>query len=358
MRTFLKFFSFLFLVNLISPIAFSQALTDAGIELFESGETEKAKAFFQNHLKTNKKDPVANFYMGRIYFDADEYGKAVNWFEKAADYDKDNSTYYMWLGHSFGRRAQNAPKIKQPFLARNSRKNYEKAVELDPDNIEARESAMEFYLQAPGFMGGGRDNAEREARAIMERDSVAGHTAWGRVYSHYEETEKAKENYKEAIRNHPTDMTAYYRLFALYYNQEHFSDALEVANQQHVQNDTTAAIYINKAHAQLKLDNFDTALNSYLIALEKDSTVYTVWYHIGRLAAISGSHLEKGSFYIQQFIKKQDMYNDNTLAWAHFRYGKILEHQGNKDEAVENYKIALKKNKDLEEVKKALAELQ
>lgn len=349
---------FLLLLFILIPIVSSSQSLDEGIQMFETGEKEKAQTFFQNHLKSNKKDPEANFYMGRIYFDEDDYGKAIDWFEKAAKYDKNNSRYHMWLGHSFGRRAQNAPKLKQPFLARNSRKNYEKAVELDPDNIEARKSAMEFYLQAPGFMGGGRDNAEREARAIMERDSVAGHTAWGRVYSYFEETEKAKENYKEAIRNHPEDMTAYYRLFALYYNQEHFSDALEIANQQHLQNDTTAAIYINKAHAQLMLDSFDAALNSYLIALEKDSTVYTVWYHIGRLAAVSGSYLEKGSFYIQEFLKKQDTYSDNTLAWAHFRYGKILEHQGNKDEAVENYRIALKKNKDLEEVKKALAELQ
>ena len=349
---------FLLLLFILIPIVSPSQSLDEGIQMFETGEKEKAQTFFQNHLKSDKKDPEANFYMGRIYFDEDDYGKAIDWFEKAAKYDKNNSRYHMWLGHSFGRRAQNAPKLKQPFLARNSRKNYEKAVELDPDNIEARESAMEFYLQAPGFMGGGRDKAEKEANAIMQRDSIAGHIAWGRVYSHHNELDRAKTNYKEAIDNYPEHMGAYYRLYNLYYREQDFSKALEISELQLQFNDTTAAIYINKGNAEQRLDNFEPALDSYLIALEKDSTAYNAWYQIGRLAAVSGSKLEMGSFYIQEFIKKQDLYSENTSAWAHFRYGKILEHQGDKDGAIENYKIALKKSKDLKEAKEALEALQ
>lgn len=103
----------------------------------------------------------------------------MNWFEEAADLDEDNSFYRMWMGHSYGRQAQNASVLRQAGLARNSRKNYEKAIALDPNNVEARESAMEFYLQAPGFLGGGRDKAELQAAEIEKLDTEAGIKAWG-----------------------------------------------------------------------------------------------------------------------------------------------------------------------------------
>jgi len=56
----------------------------------------------------------------------------------------------------------------------------EKAVELNPDSIEARFDLMEYYLQAPAFLGGDVAKAEGQAREISKRSAAAGRKAWQR----------------------------------------------------------------------------------------------------------------------------------------------------------------------------------
>ncbi len=342
---------------LFSSIVYAQSSIDEGITLFEEGNADAAKSYFEDFIKSNKKHPEANFYMGRIYFDKDEFGKAVDWFEKAADYQPGTSKYHMWLGHSYGRSAQNAGKLKQAFYARDSRKNYEKSVELDPTNVEARESVMEFYLQAPGFMGGGRDKAENQAQAIMELDKEAGYIAWGRIFTYYDEVDAAKFNYTEAIEKYPTLMAPYYQLYNFHFNEGEFDKAADVAKKQLVYNDTTAGIYLRLGNALQRNDQFDEAYSVYQTTLEMDSSLFGAWYQIGRLAAVSGQYLDEGEEYLNMFITKKDEYNANTLAWTYFRLGTIEEHRSNSEVAIEKYELALKADKDHENSKEALKRL-
>lgn len=50
----------------------------------------------------------------------------------------------------------------------------EKAAQLDPSNFEVVDDLFDFYLQAPGFMGGGLDRAEKLADVIGRRDPAEG----------------------------------------------------------------------------------------------------------------------------------------------------------------------------------------
>lgn len=353
------FKSFLFFLTLLltSGLSFSQTDIDQGVTLFEENKLPEAKSFFENYLKSNKKDPEANFYLGRIYFDQDDFGKATDWIGKAAKYDKNNSKYYMWLGHAYGRRTQEASRIRQPFLAKDSRKNYEKAIETDPNNVEARQSAMEFYLQAPGFMGGGRDKAEAQATAISDIDEIAGVMAWGRVYTYYDEVDNAMSHYTSAIEMYPEEMGPYYRLFNFHFNEQDYTSAIEIANKQLSNNDTTAAIYLNLGNALQRNEQYDEALEAYYTTMELDSTFYNTWYQIGRLSAVSGMHLETGKEYIESFIAQGDLVNDNTMAWAYFRLGTIYEHMNDTPMAKTQYENALKKDKKHEQSKEALTRL-
>ena len=346
------FLSFLLLNN----FSFGQTF-DEGVQQFENGDLEDAKNTFISLKNSDKNNPEIYYYLGRVEFDNEEYKQAADQFKKAAELDSDNSHYHMWLGHSFGRQAQNAPTLRQPKLARNSRRNYERAIELAPDNIEARESVMEYYLQAPKFVGGGRDKAENQANEIQQLDMEAGIGAWGRVYSYYDETEKAESHYNSAIKNHPKLMTAYYGLFNMYFNREEYSKAADVAIQQLQVNDTTAVIYHNLGNAQQRYELFDQALENYYKALEINEEFFGSFYQIGRLAAVSGTHLEVGKKYIQRFIDADQNISNNFMAWAFYRLGTINEHMNQAEEAKSAYQTALEFDKKHDLAKKALSEL-
>ena len=351
-----KGISFWLIALVLSVSTFGQSL-DEGIELFESGNYDNAEEIFTSLKKSQPNNPRVYFYLGRIEFDKEEYKKAVNWFEEAADLDEDNSFYRMWMGHSYGRQAQNASVLRQAGLARNSRKNYEKAIALDPNNVEARESAMEFYLQAPGFLGGGRDKAELQAAEIEKLDTEAGIKAWGRVYTYYDEVDFALYHYQSAIENHPEIMVSYYELYTYYFNNQEYKQAADIAIQQLQVNDSTAAIYNNLANAQQRYDLFDQALENYQKALAINPDFTNSWYQIGRIAAVSGKHLETGLQYIEQYSALGDELGGANLAWALYRKGSIFEHMNRIDDAKESYQQALQIDGDHEEAKKALAAL-
>lgn len=353
----IRFFTVLLFLLSINASLLGQSAIQPGVALFEEGKTEEAKTFFENYLKSNKTDSEANFYLGRILFDMEEFGDATKSFEKAAKYQEGNSKYHMWLGHSFGRRAQSAPKLKLPGLARNSKKNYEKAIELDPSNVEARESAMEYYLQAPRFVGGGRGKAEAQATAIFDVDKEAGYIAWGRIYSYYDEDEKALQNYNDAITNYPELMRPYYSLFSFHFNNQEYGKAIEVAKKQLTVNDTTAVIYNNLGNALQRDSKYEEAYQSYQKTLEIDPEYYNTYYQIGRLAAISGVYLEEGEDYLNRFLNLDIELSDNTLAWTYFRLGSIAEKKNDAETARAHYESALAKDKDHQEAKEALAKL-
>lgn len=341
---------------IIFQFTFAQSQLESGKQYYSTGNLDQAKSGISTYLRSNKRSPEAHFWMGRVLFDEDEYGDAAGHFEKAAKLDQGNSRYHLWLGHTYGRRAQESSKLRQPFLAKKSRSNYEKAVELAPENIEARESLIEFYLQAPGFMGGGRDKAEGQASAIMDLDKEAGYLAWGRIFTYYDEVKAATMNYTEAIEMHPELMRPYYRLYTYYFNEGEFESAIQLTEKQLNYNDTTGVIYLNYGNVLQRNEQYPEAVKAYTTALELEPELYNTWYQIGRLAAVSGEYLEDGFSYITRFIDLEDV-NDQTKAWAYYRKGSILEHMQRKDDAMQQYELALQLDPAHEQAKAALNNL-
>ena len=85
------------------------------------------------------------------------------------------SAHHLWLANSIGEQAQHTNKLKQPFMARRIKSEFDKAVELDPTSIDARHGLIQFYSQAPGVMGGSMDKAKEQAREIEKLNAMRGH---------------------------------------------------------------------------------------------------------------------------------------------------------------------------------------
>lgn len=95
-----------------------------------------------------------------------DYEKAVHDLKAALAQTPDNADYHHWLGRSYGRLAQHAGWIQALTLSRKTLHELEVAVDLDRNNIPALEDLMEYYREAPGFLGGSRHKAEQIARRL------------------------------------------------------------------------------------------------------------------------------------------------------------------------------------------------
>lgn len=141
--------------------------------------------------------------LGQSYFMLGEYKKAVETLERAVSLAPLDSDSYTWLGRAYGRRAETSFAISAVGFANKSRANLEKAVQLNPANTEAVDDLFEYYVQAPGFLGGGFEKASRLASQIARRDPAEGNYAKARLAEQRKEYGTAEEHLRQAMAMAP-----------------------------------------------------------------------------------------------------------------------------------------------------------
>jgi tetratricopeptide (TPR) repeat protein len=146
----------------------------------------------------SEKDGAAYFLLGQSHYMLGEYKKSSEAFEKAVAAEPGNSAYYNWLGRAFGRRAETSNPLTAPRYASKARQSFEKAVALDGNNKEAVNDLFEYYLEAPGFLGGGLEKAARLAPQIARLDPVEGHYAQFRLAEKRKDFHSAEQQLRRA----------------------------------------------------------------------------------------------------------------------------------------------------------------
>jgi tetratricopeptide (TPR) repeat protein len=111
------------------------------------------------------KDAAVHALAGKCHYMLGEFKKASDSFELAVRLAPDAAEHHLWLGRAYGRRAETSSFVTAPGLASKARQSFEKAVELNPRATEAVADLFEYYLEAPGFLGGGME----KARALAEK---------------------------------------------------------------------------------------------------------------------------------------------------------------------------------------------
>ena len=140
---------------------------------------------------------------GRNYFMLGDYKKATEALQKALALEPGKSEYAHWLGRSFGRRAETSGPFMAPTHASKARAYFEQAVALDPDNGEALNDLFDYYLEAPGFLGGGYDKAEAIAQRIARHNPAEGHFAQAQLADKRKQFDTAAEQLRRAMELAP-----------------------------------------------------------------------------------------------------------------------------------------------------------
>jgi Flp pilus assembly protein TadD len=141
--------------------------------------------------------------IGQCHLMEGDYKKATEAFEKALALAPRNSELHRLLGNVYGRRAETASVFTAPGYARKAHQYFEQAVALDPNNREAAANLFEYYLEAPGIMGGGIDKAANLVTHITSLDPPAGHHAQAQLERKRNRYEAAEEQLRRAAELAP-----------------------------------------------------------------------------------------------------------------------------------------------------------
>jgi len=172
----------------------------------------------------NKNAEVYEF-IGRSYFGLGEFKKASDALEKAVALEPDDAVRHLWLGRAYGRRAETSSMLTAPGLASKARQSFERAAQLDPNNLEAQSDLFEYYLEAPGFLGGGYDKAATVAEHISKLNAVEGYWAQAKLAEKHKEYSKAEAQLRRAIEAAPQQIGRLLDLAHLFTKQGRYHDA-------------------------------------------------------------------------------------------------------------------------------------
>lgn len=293
-------------------------------DLLNAGKADEAIVALASRLKTKPDDPDAHNLLARTYYSIGRWDDAVTEGERAVALDPSNSGYHMWLGRMYGEKADHSSFVTAAGLAKKIRQEFEKAVQLDANNLDARSDLAEFYLEAPSFMGGGKDKAKAQADAIARHDAAAAHWLQARIDEKEKRYDEAEREYKSAIE-------------ASGYEGRYWLNLASFFKRQHRYNDMEAAI-TSAVNSDRKrpVNNFDAAT----------------------LLVGAGRNFIGAAQLLTKYLTGGSTTEEAPAFKAHYVLGEILEKQGDKAGAAAEYKAALQLAKDYNEAKEALARVQ
>jgi tetratricopeptide (TPR) repeat protein len=140
---------------------------------------------------------------GQSWYMLGEFKKAVECFQRAVAASPETARHHHWLGRAWGRRAETSNMLVAPKYASNARKSFERAVELDRRNQEAVNDLFTYYLEAPGFLGGGIDKATKLSEQIRANDPAEYHYALAQIAIARKQYDIAEGQLKRAVELAP-----------------------------------------------------------------------------------------------------------------------------------------------------------
>ena len=150
--------------------------------------------------------------LGAVQVAKGDADAAVRAWAKAVELAPASSDYQQQLGDTYGFAAQKAGMLGMIGLAKKCRRAYEQAVALDPRNLGARQSLLDFYQMAPGLMGGGMDKAYEQAAAISGLDPARGRRAYAMLHATDRKYDVAFAEFEEVLKAAPDDYAALYQV--------------------------------------------------------------------------------------------------------------------------------------------------
>jgi tetratricopeptide (TPR) repeat protein len=258
-------------------------------QLFEAKRYPEAREAFETLAATDAPSAEVHYYLGVLASRRGEPEQAVQQLEQATTLAPTNSKYFLELGGAYGAAANKATLLAKLNWAKKCLPALQKAVELDPDSIAARNGLISFYREAPPIAGGGIDKAFEQAEEIRKRDLVTGSAVLAQLYLSQHKPELAFETYEAAISAHP--------------------------------------------------DN------------------YQLLYLIGRTAAETGEHLDRGEQAFKRCLQLTPGKDDQGYAAVHWRLGQIAEKRNDLPTARTEYESALREHPGFQAAADSLAKL-
>ena len=332
--------------------------------LIDQGHVKRAQTILAERLKTNSNDARSHCEMSKVAEAFQHWDEAIQQAEKAVSLYGKNPEFQAQLADAVGAKLADPQlgMLTKASLARRFKKEAELALQLDPNNIDAIGDLSEFYLQAPGLVGGDKKKAAELADQIGRINPVRGYFMKIMIAAEANRTAEVEQLTNLAISTDPKNYDL--RAHAANFYISKGASALPQAEEQAVQaiqlDPTRAAGYISLATIYAQQSRWKD-LEAVLVNSQRNvPDDLAPLYQTAKAIFMSNQtqELDRAATYLRTYLSQPAEGNEPPLAGAHWRLGLILEKQGHKDQAKQELRTALDLDPAFEPAKKDLKRLQ
>ena len=296
---------------------------DAEVQLIRSGRIDDAIIQLEQRVKSNPTDAESLNLLARAYYSIENWDQAIASNQRALKLQPNSSEFHSWMGRAYGEKADTVGIFGAASLARKTKNEFEKAVQLNPAASQARLDLAEYYIQAPGFMGGGMDKAQQQADATARFDTAASHLIRARMAQQKKQYDAAEQEFRAAIAS---------------------------ARQP-------ASYWINLASFYQSIGRYPEMEKAISTAVAMPDRQACVLYDAASVLNRAGRNLPGALQYLKQYIAEGRFDEDSPAFRAHFLAGQVLEKMKRTPEAVAEYRAALSMASDFKKAQAALGKL-
>jgi len=348
---------FLVILAIVGP---SFAADDAPPDrLLEAGHFKRLRSWAQPRVAANANDAQAAYYLASAKEAFGDLEGALPLAEKAMALDSNNAHYHLLVADICIEQGQKAGILKGIGLAHRFRDEATKAASLDPKYIDARESLMEFYFDAPGIAGGDKKKAWALADEIGKIDPARGFLGQATLAAKAKDPAKQDEAYRKALAVAPHDPRVLQQAAAFYSadSQKKYDLAEKYAAEAMKLDDSTAGPYSVLAAAYANEQRW-SELDAIIAQSEKNvPDDFGPHYQAAKVLLISGKDLPRAERYFRKYLTMEPEAGEPPWAGAHWRLGQVLEKEGKKSDAIGEMEEALHLQPDLKPAKEDLNRL-
>ena len=273
---------------------------------------------------SNRGDPESLNLLSRAYYAMERWDDAVRWGERAVAAQPEDADYHLWLARAYGRKAGDSNPLAAASLARKARNEFERAVQLNPANVEARSDLSKYYTQAPAIMGGGLDKAREQATQASKYDAAEAHLILAQIAAKEKRYAEAETEFHNAIKqalnpaNYWLELAEYYRLRG-------------------------------------RLDEVQTAVSTAASQPGKSAGIY---FDAANELYLSGRDFPAAVQYLQKYLASGGLVEEAPAFRAHYMLGEVYGKVGRSSEATSEYEASLALASGFDPARKALGRMQ
>jgi len=292
---------------------------DSAKNLLAAGRVDEAISALRDRLSSDSSDAESFNLLCRAYFAQDQWDRAESACRRAVSLDPNNGRYHLWLGRTYGEKADRAGFLSAAGLAGKTRDELQRAVQLSPNDVDARIDLAEYYFEAPGIVGGGQDKARAQAKFIGTFNPAREHWVYARIAEKNKDTATAEREYHRMIDLSQGDSEAWLNLALFFRHQKRFDDMEQ---------------------ALVKASQAPTSNPEVMV------DVAEILFHAGRKLSLAVQSLER--YLASGPVERKPAFK------AHYLLGQLLEKQGDKAGAAQEYRASLAMARDFGSAQQAL----